>query len=278
VDIVVEDFEFKQSKIGRVEMLANPHGDGWLLNKFLITTPDYTLSADGVVQGIDLTPNTKINFTWKIEDIGKTMDRFGHPKTIKGGSADLTGNIKWAGRLHTFEVNKLGGDLQLEARSGQVLKIETGVGRLISVLSLQNLARRLTFDFRDVFSSGFTFDTIRANVQLDQGIMKSKNFKMEGPTAKVEIGGNINLVQETQDLDVKITPFVTGSLSLAAFAGGPAVGVAALVAQKLLQNPIDKLASYGYHITGTWDNPQEVGSRKTQAEPVPEQTPLPFGN
>ena len=34
---------------------------------------------------------------------------------------------------------------------------KVGVGRLLGVLSLQTLPRRLTFDFRDVFSEGFTF-------------------------------------------------------------------------------------------------------------------------
>ena len=58
---------------------------------------------------------------------------------------------------------------------------------------------------------------------------------------------------------------------VAAFAGGPAVGVAAIVAQKLLNDPFNKLIAYEYDITGTWDDPQEV---KTKSDKPAAATPL----
>jgi uncharacterized protein YhdP len=38
------------------------------------------------------------------------------------------------------------------------------------VLSLQALPRRLTLDFRDVFSEGFAFDFVRGDVTIVNGI------------------------------------------------------------------------------------------------------------
>jgi uncharacterized protein YhdP len=81
---------------------------------------------------------------------------------------------------------------------------------------------------------------------------------MTGPAADVEIKGETNLQKETQHLFVKVLPRISDSLSLAALAGGPLAGAVAFLAQKVLKDPLNKIISTEYEITGTWDNPQEV--------------------
>jgi uncharacterized protein YhdP len=262
--VIAENFEIKQKKLGRLELVATQQNIDWNIDKLVISNPDSTLSVNGVWNSWKRRPNTRLNLTWNIEDLGKTMDRYGYPDTIKGGNADLTGNLRWPGSPHEFNVAGLGGKLKLEAKNGQFLKIRPGVGRLLGVLSLQSLPRRLSFDFRDIFSAGFSFDKIGVNADIDNGIMRSDDFMMEGPAAKVAIKGETNLAKETQNLRIKVTPSISDSLSVAAFAGGPAVGVAAIVAQKLLNDPFNKLVAYEYDITGTWDEPQEVKSNGKQ--------------
>ncbi len=268
LDIVAEEFEIKQKKLGRLELLASQQGNDWIIEKLRISNPDSILVGTGEWNNWKQRPATRLNLSWDISDIGKTLERFGYPDTIKGGSADFAGQLKWPGSPHEFNVAELGGSLQLDAKQGQFLKIQPGVGRLFSVLSLQNLPRRLSFDFRDVFSAGFTFDSIAGNVRIDRGVMRSDDFRMEGPTAKVAISGETDLNRETQNLHIKVTPSISDSLSLAAFAGGPAVGAAAWVAQKLLKDPLNKIAAYEYDITGTWENPQEVKSKNGTPTPA----------
>lgn len=273
LDITADNFEIRQKNLGRMELLASQQGMDWNIDKLVIGNPDSTLSVNGVWSSWKRRPSTRLNLTWNIEDIGKTLDRFGYPDTVKGGSADLSGKLAWTGSPHEFAVAGLGGNLQFEAKNGQFLKIKPGVGRLLGVLSLQSLPRRLTFDFRDLFNAGFAFDKIGATVHIDNGIMRSDNFQMEGPAAKVVIKGETDLARETQNLHIKVTPSISDSLSVAAFAGGPAVGVAAFVAQKLLSDPFNKLVAYEYDITGTWDDPQEVKSKSSQ----PALAPSPIG-
>lgn len=268
LDVVAESFESGKRKFGKLEIIASEHNDDWSIERLRISNPDSVLTAEGEWHNWKRNPNTRLTMAWDINDLGKTLERYGYPDTIKGGDADLTGQLKWTGSPHEFNVVALSGNLQLDARKGQILKIQPGVGRLFSVLSLQNLPRRLVLDFRDVFSSGFTFDKVAASVRIDQGVMRSEDFKMEGPTARVEMRGETNLQNETQHLHVKVTPYVSDSLSLAALAGGPVVGAAAFVAQKLLKDPINKLASDEYEIVGTWDDPQELksGDKKNKSE------------
>jgi len=144
----------------------------------------------------------------------------------------------------------------------RILKVQPGAGRLLGLLSLQSLPRRLTLDFRDLFSNGFAFDKINATAKIYQGVMTSDDFVMIGPAAEVNIKGETNLQKETQHLTVKVLPHVSDSLSLAALAGGPLAGAIAFLAQKILKDPLNKIASSEYEIVGTWDNPQEVKASK----------------
>ena len=105
--------------------------------------------------------------------------------------------------------------------------------------------------------------------------MYSDNFKMQGPTAKVEIKGETDLTKETQHLYVKVKPYISDTLSLAAFAGGPAVGAAAYIAQKILKDPLNKIAETQYEIVGTWSDPQEL--EKDKKENPGNTSPLPLG-
>ena len=90
---------------------------------------------------------------------------------------------------------------------------------------------------------------------------------MEGPAAKVEIRGDTDLDKETLNLHVKAIPYVSDTVSLAAFAGGPAVGAAAYIAQKILKDPLNKIAETEYEIVGTWTDPQEKNSTNILTKP-----------
>lgn len=272
LDIVADNFEIGQKKLGRLELLASEQDEDWSIEKLRIVNPDSTLTAEGEWHNWIRNPNTRLTLTWDINNLGKTLERFGYDNVVKGGEADLTGQLKWPGSPHEFGAANLSGHLQLDARKGQILKLKPGVGRLFSVLSLQNLPRRLTFDFRDIFGSGFTFDKVSANVSIDQGVMRSDDFRMEGPTALIQMRGETDIKTETQHLYVKVTPYISDSLSLAALAGGPAVGAAAFIAQRLLKDPINKLAQDEYEIVGTWDKPIELDADKKPV--VQEQNPL----
>jgi uncharacterized protein (TIGR02099 family) len=258
LDIVSDNFEFNKKNFGALELVAYPQNDNWDIQKIKFSSPDSVISAEGQWNNWIRSPNTFLNVSWDIKDLGNTLKRFGYPNTIKDGTGELKGRLHWPGSPSQFDTTRLNGDLEFEVRQGQILQAQPGVGRLLGLLSLQSLPRRLTLDFRDLFSNGFAFDKINATVKISQGVMRSDNFVMSGPAADVEIKGETNLQKETQHLFVKVMPRISDSLSLAALAGGPLAGAVAFLAQKVLKDPLNKIISTEYEITGTWDNPQEV--------------------
>ncbi len=268
IDIHTDQFNFKGQLIGALDLMAKPEDDNWNIEQLTVTSPDSTLKATGKWTNVSYTPSTQFDIQWDIDDLGKTLSGLGHPDTIKDGKGYLKGQLEWAGSPHQFDTLALNGNLKFDMRKGQILKVKPGVGRLLGLVSLQSLPRRLTLDFRDLFSNGFAFDKIKSHFTIESGILKSDNFKMAGPAAEVKITGETNLKEETQQFNVKVFPHISDSLSLAALAGGPLAGAVAFLAQKVLKDPLNKIISTEYDITGTWDEPVEIKKEKNTENSV----------
>lgn len=269
LDVVVEELEVKQLKLGRLELLAAKKEHDWRIDRLRLANPEAVFNATGTWQSWLAQPSTKLDVDLDVKDVGKFLARMDHPDRIKRGTARLKGALSWRGGPAAFNIPTLSGNLQLEAHSGQFLKIEPGIGKLLGLLSLQSLPRRLTLDFRDVFSEGFAFDNIAGTMLVTNGVLATNDFVMQGPAAVVNMSGVTDLAKETQNLRIKVVPGVGEGVAVAgAFLGGPIVGVTAYVLQKLLKDPVGQMISYEYQVTGSWDNPQvnKLASQASQDE------------
>jgi uncharacterized protein YhdP len=254
---VAEQFQHGQKQLGRLELNAVHQERDWKIERLRISNPDAVLAADGVWQGWQTQPRTQMNVRMDVADAGKALARWGMPPGIRRGTAKIEGHLSWSGSPQDFDFPSLGGQLMLDAANGQFVKLEPGLAKLLGVVSLQALPRRLTLDFRDVFSEGFTFDSITGSLKIDNGIAATENFRMQGPSARVAMSGEVDLARETQKLRVRVSPHISDSVSIAgALIGGPVAGVAAFLAQKVLKDPLEQLISFEYNVTGNWSDPQ----------------------
>jgi uncharacterized protein YhdP len=122
---------------------------------------------------------------------------------------------------------------------------------------LQSLPRRLSLDFRDVFSEGFTFDFVRGDVTIEQGQARTNNLQMKGVNAAVLMEGKVDIARETQDLRVVVVPEINaGTASLIASVINPAVGLGSFLAQLFLRRPLIEASTQEFHIDGAWADPQ----------------------
>jgi uncharacterized protein YhdP len=130
------------------------------------------------------------------------------------------------------------------------------------------LPRRLTLDFRDVFSEGFAFDFVRGDVSIRQGQAQTNNLQMSGVNAAVLMAGRADIARETQNLRVVVVPDINaGTASLIATVINPAVGLGTFLAQMFLRRPLTEAATQEFHIDGTWANPKITKiDRKAQAQ------------
>ena len=283
LDVVVDQFEMRGKKFGKLELRAsNTRVDGrpvWLLDHLGLTTPDAHLDAHGRwVHGVGERPlggrRTQLEFTLDVSDVGALLDRIGVREAMRAGTAKLTGQVSWRGSPLALDYPTLDGQLQLAADRGQFLKTEPGVARLIGVLSLQSLPRRITLDFRDVFSEGFAFDTVRANIALENGVARTQDFRMRGINATVVLEGSADIARETQDLHLVVLPEVNAGTASVVYGilANPAVGLGTFLAQLFFREPLMRALSHEYRISGSWTDPR-VEKLNVQATPASPTTP-----
>ena len=269
LDIAVSDFHLRGRALGRLEVIATNHGSegaqrAWHLQTFNLTTPEAALSANGswaLLNPSASTPGaqrrTELSFHLDINDSGALLQRFGMAGVIRRGKGQMRGQVRWRGAPLSPDYASMNGQINLNFESGQFLKAEPGLAKLLSVLSLQSLPRRLTLDFRDVFSQGFAFDFVRGDVTLNQGIASTNNLQMKGVNAAVLMEGSANIAKETQNLHVVVVPEINAmTASLVATAINPVVGLGSFLAQMFLRGPLMQAATQEFHIDGTWADPR----------------------
>jgi uncharacterized protein (TIGR02099 family) len=293
LDIVIDDFELRGRKFGRVEIDAvNRASSGgareWRLNKLNVSTPEASLAATGnwVALGAQAgrtaargpeRRRTVMNFRLDIANGGDLLARLGMKDVIRRGKGRMEGQVAWLGSPFSLDYPSMNGQFSVNVEEGQFLKADPGLAKLLGVLSLQSLPRRLTLDFRDVFSEGFAYDFIRGDVRIEQGVATTNNLQMKGVNAAVLMEGQANIAAETQSLRVVVVPEINaGTASLVATAINPAIGVGTFLAQLFLRRPLMQAATQEFQVDGTWADPRITRvERKLNAPLPPEPKPLP---
>jgi hypothetical protein len=91
---------------------------------------------------------------------------------------------------------------------------------------------------------------------INSGVMRTDRLQIDGPSAQVVMRGEADLKNETQQLKVTVQPELGGSAALGVAVINPLAGVATLLADKILQGPLNKVFSFEYLVTGKWDDPK----------------------
>ena len=309
LDVVVDEFELKGRRLGRLEIDAVNRGAGavareggireWRLNKLTLSTPEAVFTASGNWASVGAQAalpggprpearsgerrRTAMKFRVDITDAGQALARFGMKDIVRRGQGAMEGTVSWVGSPLAFDYPSLAGNFNVNVENGQFLKADPGLAKLLGVLSLQSLPRRLALDFRDVFSEGFTFDFVRGDIRIDQGIAFTNNLQMKGVNAAVLMEGKADIARETQDLKVLVVPEINaGTASLVATAINPAIGLASFLAQYFLRQPLMRAATQEFHVDGTWTDPRinrvprgstGIGAEAAGASPAATGTP-----
>jgi uncharacterized protein YhdP len=260
LDIAIDTLQVEGRELGRLQVQASATARDWRLDQLSLDNPDARLSARGVwgPAAAGDARHMALDFGLDVIDGGRLLQRLGFGQLMRGASGRLQGRLGWDGSPWGPDLPTLDGQLDLALGRGQFLQVDPGAAKLLGVLSLQALPRRLTLDFRDVFAAGFSFDEVAGQARIEHGLARTEGLRMRGVQALVQIGGQADLVRQTQDLKVAVIPELdagTASLAWAALVN-PVVGVGSFVGQWLLRGPLESATTRLFEISGSWDDPQ----------------------
>ena len=263
----VADLRVNDRELGRLRLVAMPDAEGVRLSSIELSSARQRIEASGAWRWSGSRQTSQIKATLHSPALGETLADFGYPNAgVARGETQAELDAEWAGALPDFALERLAGALQFQVGPGQLLEINPGLGRLIGLFSVQNLSRRLSLDFSDLFQPGASFDRIIGNVTFNRGQARLDQLTIEAPAARVDIQGRVGLRDRDYDQRITVTPRLGGALPIAgALAGGPVTGAAVFVAEQLLRKGIEQATRYHYRLHGSWDEPM--------LEPLVEETP-----
>jgi len=256
-----KNIKVKGINLGEVTFKLQPMVDGYDIESLHIRTePTVITVLEGggewkFTKGLE---STHLHGKLLSDNMGQTAMRWGYPAPIQGGRGRIQFNLSWLGDPSMFQLKIAEGEADIRVRSGRVLGVNAGLGRILGLLSFENLVRRrLQLDFTDVLKQGFVFDTLESQLIFKNGFAKTNNLFMEGPAAKIKIAGEANLNTKGIDLRMIVVPKVSNTLPLAAglATGNPVVGIGVWMLDKVTGSKMSEISQYSYRVRGTWEAP-----------------------
>jgi len=262
LQLQITDFHYHDNNFGKVILNVMPQGGGIVdIQHLVVTNSDFNFDASGVWRRLGKV-TTSVRGKISSPNVGSAFEKFSLSSDLVGGQGEMSYDLTWQGSPEEINLRTMQGDLALKVTHGRTAKLgqqtenEIEVVRILNILSLPTLPRRLTLDFSDLTKTGFTFDTLRGNLHLQDGILTTHNTRLEGPVADIFISGKIGVLAKDYDLNLVIFPHLTSSVPvIATLTGGPIVGAISFVADRLLKKGATEMMAYGYYVKGPWSKP-----------------------
>lgn len=268
LDLDVRRLAFNQADLGHVVLATARTDAGQKLRAFKVDGGPTTFSAEGEWRRRAGQSSAVLNADLATGDVAGLLRAFHYTPNLDAKSARFQGALTWAPSDRGIEWHQAQGTVHLEFENGQLRAVEPGAGRVLGLVNFYALPRRLTLNFRDVLGSGLGFDKVNGDFELRDGSARTQNLTIDGPSLRMDVRGRIGLAARDYDQQVTVYPDVSAGVTLGALAlGGPVAGALALIAQEVLNKPLNQVTQLSYRVTGTWDNPQV--ERGAAEEPQP---------
>ncbi|NKN34408.1 YhdP family protein [Marichromatium bheemlicum] len=258
LDLAVADLRWGGEGLGRLALELRPSAAGIGIPRLRLSDGE-RLALSGSANWRDGPGGGHSRVTLALEsgDLGELLRRLGYRSVLEGAPVDAHAELDWPGAPGDYALARTHGWIDVDIGAGRLLELEPGVGRVLGFLNLGAISRRLALDFSDLYAQGFAFERMQGRLLLADGQAGSDRFEVVGPSSRLIIGGLTDLIERRFDQTVVLEPKLGSSVALAsAVAGGPVVGAAVYLVDRVAGNAIDRLGRYQYRVSGPWREPQ----------------------
>ncbi|WP_345295222.1 YhdP family protein [Luteimonas vadosa] len=268
LNVFVDDLRVGEARLGSASLQARPIASGMRIERLQTRAPKQRIDMSGEWTGRGASARTSLQALLASEDFGALLGGFGFGGRIDEGHGQAEFDVQWLGSPAQFRLDALQGHLALTVKDGQLVEIEPGAGRVLGLLSVAELPRRLTLDFRDFFSKGFSFNRIDGNLRFGSGKARSDDLVIDGPAAEIRISGAADLRAQTFDQTIEVLPKAGNLLTaVGAITAGPVGAAVGAVANAVLRKPLSEMNAKTYRVTGPWKDPKVEVTAKAAQEP-----------
>ena len=260
INLTADKFFYRGWDLGELKIAGAPESGGWRIHNFSLTEGGNALAAKGF---IDDENSAMVSLSLKANDAVRFFDNLGYPETLASGSFDLSGQIAWGGGIADWRPMTLSGNLNLICREVRYLKTDPGTSKLLALFSPQSL---FSLGFADALKEGVEFGEISAQIEIANGVARTRDMRLESREAVVSMTGLADITDEHYNIRGRVRPGQAsiGLITLATGLSGitPPLAATTWVLGKIFEKPISEIGAYDFTITGPWSNPvyAEVGA------------------
>ena len=225
-----------------------------IMNHFEATREQAKLTLSGAWQQTVTGSSTTLNGVLSLKNIEYELMQLGYGSIIRDSGGELDFNLAWQGGPHNFDFSHLNGELKANIDDGYLAEV-SDKARILSVLSLQSIVRKLTLDFRDIFSDGMFYKNIQGEYQIKAGVLYTDNTRMNGSAGNLFIEGNTSFVDNLLDYKMSYKPNLTSSLPVLAWIAtlNPVVFLAGVAIDQVITSKV--VSEFNFELTGDLSNP-----------------------
>lgn len=213
---------------------------------------EFTLSGEWQKTGTVST--TSLHGLLSLKNIEYELEQLGYGSIIRDSGGKLDFNLNWQGGPHEFDFSQLNGELNAKVDDGYLAEV-SDKARIFSVLSLQSIVRKLTLDFRDIFSDGMFYKDIKGDYHIKEGVLYTNNTRMNGSAGNLYIKGNTSFVNNTLDYKMSYKPNLTSSLPVLAWIAtlNPVIFLAGVAIDQVITSQV--VSEFNFELTGSVSDP-----------------------
>ena len=198
----------------------------------------------------------------KGDKLSDFLEKMNVKEQVKGGKFDFDLRLFCQCAPWNMNFQDLSGYASMNVKEGVFTNQDHNIGRLLSLLNIQSIARRLKLKINDLTDKGFAYDDIQSSIYFGDSLAKIDNFQLNATSSTIRLTGNSNIVNQQYNLLATVRPAISNSVPIAAYlAGGGLTGLGVWMADKLLfdgkvmDSVVDSVAEFEYKITGSWQKP-----------------------
>jgi uncharacterized protein YhdP len=247
---------WEATDLGRFVMNTERIPGGLLFDRFELQGKDQKLTLTGNWKTAGNRSQTQAEGHLELIKGGMLISRLGISKDLTETSGTIDFDLNWEAPPYRFSLGDLQGVADVNFKSGRILSIEPGFGRVLGILAMAQWFKRLQLDFSDVYQEGLTFNSVKGRFHLAHGKAVTDDLVVDAVPAKISIIGETDFVNRTVDHVVTVAPKSAEAVPIA----GTIMGKFAALIDKTITGTEHEGFFFGsqYWVKGGWNNAEII--------------------
>lgn len=190
------------------------------------------------------------------------LDKLNIKGKVRGGQFEFDVRLFCNCAPWNMSSEDISGLIKVKVKEGVFTNEDLNIGLVLSLLNIKSIAKRLELNITDLISKGFAYDTIDAQIYINNSMATIVHFELNSSSSIITLTGSSKFVEQTYHLEAKVLPAIGDAVPIATYlAGGGLAGLGVWLTDRMLfkgeliNNIVDKVVEFKYKITGPWNKP-----------------------